>query len=236
MQTRSNITSYQGGRRVGSSILASGKIPLWIKLSYTAFMAVLAPVYYSEYGLTNFLYFCDIALFLTLVGVWTESAFLTSMAAVGILAPQMIWCADFAAQLAGFKITGMTAYMFNPELPLFLRGLSFFHGWLPFFLVFLVARLGYDRRALPAWTLTAWSLMLISYFFMPRPGTVLPNPKAPVNINYVFGSSDDAAQTWMPELAWLSLMLVALPVFFYVPTHFVLKKLCKPSANPQPSQ
>lgn len=61
-----------------------------------------------KYGPPNFLYFCDIALFLTLAAVWMESGFLASMAAVGIILPQMLWCADFAAHLAGFKVTGMT--------------------------------------------------------------------------------------------------------------------------------
>ncbi len=43
----------------------------------------------------------------------------------------------------------MTDYMFKHENSLFLRGLSLFHGWLPFLLVYLVWQLGYDRRALP---------------------------------------------------------------------------------------
>ena len=30
-------------------------IPLWLKLAYTAFMAVLVPVYWANYGPTNFL-------------------------------------------------------------------------------------------------------------------------------------------------------------------------------------
>ncbi len=42
----------------------------------------------------------------------------------------------------------MTDYMFKHENSLFLRGLSLFHGWLPFLLVYLVWKLGYDRRAL----------------------------------------------------------------------------------------
>ena len=48
------------------------KIPLAVKLIYTAFMAVLIPFYLKEYGPTNFLYFCDVALFFTLAAVWTE--------------------------------------------------------------------------------------------------------------------------------------------------------------------
>ncbi len=49
-------------------------------------------------------------------------------------------------------MTGMSAYMFNPGLSLFTRGLSFFHFWLPFLVLYLVWRLGYDRRAFVAWT------------------------------------------------------------------------------------
>jgi len=35
------------------------KIPLVIKLIYTAFVLVMVPVYLRAYGPTNFLYFCD---------------------------------------------------------------------------------------------------------------------------------------------------------------------------------
>jgi len=66
----------------------SERLPLWLKLAYSAFMAVLVPVYWYYYGPTNFLYFCDTALILTLIGIWIESPLLVSMCAVGILAPQ----------------------------------------------------------------------------------------------------------------------------------------------------
>ena len=59
------------------------RLSLWLKLAYTAFMAVLVPVYWHYYGPTNFLYFCDLALFITFVGIWIESSFLVSMCAVG---------------------------------------------------------------------------------------------------------------------------------------------------------
>jgi hypothetical protein len=200
----------------------SRRLPLAVKLGYTAFMAVLVPVYWANYGPTNFLYFCDVALFLTLVAVWTESALLASMAAVGIVLPQIVWVVDFAAGLAGVNLLGMTAYMFDERRSFFLRGLSLFHGWLPFLLLFLVKRLGYDKRAFPAWWALAWALVLFSYFFMPGP---TPNPgTAPVNINYVHGMSDTAPQTWMPPLAWLATLMVGLPALLYWPTHLALKK------------
>lgn len=199
-------------------------IPLGLKMAYTAFMAVLVPVYWHQYGPTNFLYFCDVALFLTLLGIWTESRFLISLSAVGILLPQALWCLDFAVQLTGHKLTGMTAYMFDSHRSLFLRGLSLFHGWLPFLLLYLVKRLGYDNRALAGWTATAWLLCLVAFFFLPPAGAVLPDPKIPVNVNYVFGLDDAQKQTWLPDGAYLAVWMVALLSVVYTPTHWALKK------------
>ncbi|HEY4821281.1 MAG TPA: hypothetical protein VIH62_10575, partial [Xanthobacteraceae bacterium] len=147
----------------------ASRLPLWLKLAYTAFMAVLLPVYWANYGPTNFLYFCDVALLITLVGIWIESPLLISMCAVGILASQALWVVDFLSNLIGWPLTGMTDYMFAADHSLFLRSLSLFHGWLPFLLVYLVWRLGYDRRGFPAWTGLAWILVLICFLFMPPP-------------------------------------------------------------------
>jgi hypothetical protein len=198
------------------------RLPLALKLGYTAFMAALIPVYWMSYGPTNFLYFCDMALILTLAGVWLESPLLVSMPTVGILAPQILWALDFVLAVFGLRLTGLTDYMFNPSSPLLLRGLSFFHGWLPFLLVYLVWRLGYDRRALVAWTGLAWALMLISYFFLPG-----PRPDAgltPVNVDYVFGLSDSAPQHWMPAWAWLALLMAGLPIALFAPVHVAMAR------------
>ena len=40
----------------------AGRVPLWLKLAYSALIAVWVPVYLYYYGPTNFLYFCDTAL------------------------------------------------------------------------------------------------------------------------------------------------------------------------------
>ena len=84
---------------------------------------------------------------------------------MGILLPQSLWLVDFGSHLLGIHNVGLTGYMFDPALSLFTRGLSLFHGWLPLLLVCLPARLGYDRRALPAWTGLAAVLMFVCYFF-----------------------------------------------------------------------
>jgi hypothetical protein len=144
------------------------------------------------------------------------------MCTVGILAPQTLWVLDFGCGLFGYQLTGMTAYMFQADHSLFLRGLSLFHGWLPFFLVYLVFRLGYDRRGLIAWTLLAWTLLFVCYFLMPPPN---PNPGlTPVNINYVWGMSDTAAQTWVAPNIWFIGLLVGLPIFLFFPVHWLLLK------------
>ena len=199
-------------------------VPGWLKWSYTAFLAVLVPVYWANYGPTNFLYFCDVVLFLALAAVWTRKPIFASMAAVGILIPQVLWCLDFGAELAGLKLVGMTAYMFNEKSPLFLRGLSLFHGWLPFLLFFLVVRLGYDRRAFTAWTALAVVLCLIAFFFMPPAGSVMHDPKIPVNINYVFGFDDTKPQTLLPTGLYLVAWIAALTLLVYLPTHLFLKR------------
>ncbi|MEA2939266.1 MAG: hypothetical protein QOC56_2770 [Alphaproteobacteria bacterium] len=202
------------------------RLPLWLKLVYTAFMAVLVPVYWHFYGPTNFLYFCDVALILTLVGIWIESPLLVSMCAVGILLPQMLWAIDFVGHFFGVSLVGMTDYMFKDSSP-FLRGLSLFHGWIPFLLLYLVWTLGYDRRALVAWTALAWVLILVCFVFMPPPN---PNPGlTPVNINYVWGPSDSAAQTWVSPGAWVIGLLVGLPLLMFAPVHVLLARLMPPA-------
>ncbi len=201
------------------------RIPLGVKLAYTGFVCVLVPHYLHAYGPTNFLYFCDVAVLMALVAVWREDALWASMPAVGILVPQALWMIDFLGGLFGLHVVGMTAYMFDPGIPLFARGLSFFHFWLPLFLLWLVKRLGYDRRAFAAWTVVAWVLILVCYFFMPAGPAPADNPNLPVNINYVYGLSDSRPQPWMPPLAYLGLLLAGLPICVFLPTHWILRRV-----------
>ena len=207
------------------------RIPLVLKLLVTAFVVVMVPVYYRSYGPTNFLYFCDVALLLCVVSIWTEKALPASMAAVGILLPQALWCLDFLGELIGVHLVGLTAYMFDAKRSFFLRGLSFFHFWLPFLLVYLVKRLGYDRRALLGWTALSWGLCLVAYFALPPAGTVLANPQIPVNINYVGGFDDAKMQTMAPGPVYLVGWMATLLVVVYLPTHWLLRKLFKRPAE-----
>jgi hypothetical protein len=208
--------------------MTRSSLPRWIVLTYTTFMLVLIPVYAWHYGWTNFLYFCDVALLLTLYGMWRPSPLAISMAAVGILLPQALWCADYAwggwHHLMGQPYSGMTGYMFDEAKPFYLRALSLFHGWLPFLLVYLVMKVGYDSRALVRWTLLMVGLCLFAYFALPPAGAVLVDPNTPRNVNYVFGMNDSAPQTWLPSGGYLVGWMGFLFACVALPTHLVLKK------------
>ena len=68
---------------------------------------------------------------------------------------------------------------------------------------------------LPAWTVLAWALILICFFFMPPPH---PNPGlTPVNINYVWGPSDNVAQTLVHPYVWVAGMMVGMPLLLFLP-------------------
>ncbi|WP_078460281.1 hypothetical protein [Solemya velum gill symbiont] len=96
-------------------------IPRCLKLAYTAFVAVLVPVYWFEYGLANFLWGSDIALLVTLAALWLESRLLLSMMTIAILIPELGWCADLLIRLTigidAIEFKG-TQYMFETSIPL----------------------------------------------------------------------------------------------------------------------
>lgn len=223
------MLSQTSAAATGETASRKRQIPLAAKIAYTAFVAVLVPIYLRDYGPTNFLYFCDVALLLTLAGVWLESSLLISMCSVGILLPQFLWLIDFGGNFVGIHLTGMTNYMFNPQIPLFTRGLSLFHGWLPLLLVWLLACVGYNQRALPAWTALASVLVLICYFFMPAAGAPLANPKIPININFVYGLNDQEPQHWVNQDLYVVLWLGLLTCGAFIPTHLVLRKIYRPA-------
>jgi hypothetical protein len=69
----------------------------------------------------------------------------------------------------------------------------------------------------------AWVLLLICFFLMPPP---TPDPGlTPVNINYVWGLSDNSAQPWVPPYVWFAGLLIGLPLLMFAPTHFVLARM-----------
>ena len=187
------------------------RVPLWLKVLYSLFMCILVPVYWYNYGPTNFLWASDIALFFTLAALWLEHPLPNSMMVVGVLPLEIAWAIDL---VSGAHLFGITTYMFRTELALYLRALSLFHVILPPIMIFLLFRLGYDRRALVAQTLLTWTILPLTY--------LVTGPEDNINLVYGFGHEP---QTTLPPLAYLALEMALIPILICVPCHFAMRWL-----------
>lgn len=195
------------------------RIPLWLKLLYTAWVVVLVPVY-IRVGVINFLWFCNLSLLVTLVAIWMESSLIASMQALAIVWWQLLWIMDFMTQLlTGRSPIGIAKYMFDSQASIYQRGLSSFHAWLPILLLWMVWRLGYDRRALKYQTPVGWAVFILSYLCTPD------IYGSAGNVNLVYGPSWQEAQTWMPPLAWLAVVTFGWPLLIYWPCDFVFRRV-----------
>ncbi|HUB24667.1 MAG TPA: hypothetical protein VL992_04490, partial [Tepidisphaeraceae bacterium] len=167
------------------------------------------------------LWFSDIALVTTAVALWLESALLASMMTLAVLLPELAWNIGFFLRLIfGISAVGLSSYMFDPHIPLYVRALSLFHVELPVILVWMVHRLGYDRRALIAQTMLMLVVLPITY--------AATDPAR--NINWVFGPGNKP-QHDVPPLLYLTLMLFAFPLAIYLPTHWILLRFCSGAAR-----
>ena len=190
-------------------------ISLRFKIGYTLFVCLLVPIYWKQYGPANFLWFSDIALLVLVPALWLENALLVSMMAVAIIFFEAIWNIDFFTRLAtGKSLIGLSAYMFDPKIPLFIRLLSLFHIALPLLLLWTLHRLGYDRRAFVAQTILAVVVLPLSY--------LVSNPRE--NVNWVYGFGEHPQST-LPAGVFLLLVMVIYPIVVYLPTHLLFAKM-----------
>ena len=192
---------------------ADPAIPLWIKLAYTLFVAILVPVYWKKWGLANFLWFSDIALFVMLAAVWLESSLLASMMAIGVLLPEIAWnISYFFRLLTGSKLLGLTDYMFDSSKPLYLRALSLFHVILPALIIWMLFRFGFREDALYYQLRLGWLVLLVTYFFT--------DPAE--NINSAFGPGNKPQTRISPHLYFI-LVLLGFPLLIYLPSWLLLR-------------
>ncbi len=186
-------------------------VPLWLKLAYAALVCVIVPIYWRDWGPTNFLWLSDICLFSTAIAVIFEKPALAGMMAVGVLPLELAWCVDF---VSGSHLIGLTDYMFDSTKPLFLRGLSLFHVVLPPTILWLLHRFGYDPRSLPRQLALLWVILPVTYF--------LSDPSD--NINWVFGPGNQP-QHVIPPPVYLALEMAVLPLFVLWPMHLLMRRL-----------
>jgi len=194
-------------------ILNLNQIPLWLKLAHSLFVCFLIPIYWRQYGPSNFLWFSDIALMSIVAALWLESPLITSMMALAVVLLDVAWNLDFfVGVISGKSITGLSNYMFNPKISRTIRAISLFHIVFPVLLLWMLSRLGYDRRAFVAQTLLSWIVLPASYFLAP----------CSENINWVYGFGGKPQQ-WLPAPLYLLLLMILFPLLVYLPSHFLLQ-------------
>ncbi|WP_163559145.1 hypothetical protein [Halomonas sp. NO4] len=191
------------------------RLPLWLKLAFTAWILGWAPTYAVLLGPQNFLWLCNLANFLILVGLWSENRRLLSMQWLAVALVGALWAVDVGtAWLTGVHPIGGTEYMFNPDNPLTTRLLSLYHLLLPLVAGVAVARLGYDSRALAWQTLLTWVVIPVSYLVT----------EAERNINWVHGPFGTHQETLDP-LLYLAGLMLGWPVAVYLPVHLLMRAL-----------
>jgi hypothetical protein len=206
-----------GSRTGTSSNSTSGDeavtIPFWFKLAYTAFVLYVMAVWWKNYSWRNFLWFSDIAFIGAVPAMWLESAALASVLTVAVLLPELLWNLDFAGRLLlRRRITGLTDYMFEPERPRLLRGLSLFHVPLPLVLLWMLAAYGYDARAgLPG-------AIALAAVVLPWSRWVSTPEK---NIHWTYGLGSRPVR-WRGRV-YVSLLFVGFVLFVFLPTDFLLR-------------
>ena len=192
----------------------AARVPLWLKIGWTLWLIVWAPIYGRQYGAQNFLFFCDIGNILIGIGLWLESALIFSWVACGLLLFQTLYTIDLAgAVLTRHHIIGGTEYMFDPHLSFWIRLSSLFHVVTPPLLLWAIWRLGYDGRGWKLQTMMAWILVTINYFWRPEQ-----------DVNWARGLFFHE-QHVMPGWAYLLLYLTVVPLCVYLPTHLFLRWL-----------
>jgi hypothetical protein len=184
------------------------RIPLWLKVAWTAWVMVWVPVYWREYGLQNFLFFCDLGNLLIAAGLWLESSLIFSWQAVSLLLFQSVFILNLASALVTRQhLIGGTEYMFDPHIALWIRLLSLFHVVTPVLLLWAIRCVGYEGRGWKYQTLTAWIVVPINYFWRPQ-----------YDVNWARGPFF-REQRVVPGLLYLFAYLIIVPAVVYFPTH-----------------
>ncbi len=184
------------------------RIPFWLKVLWTVWVMVWAPVYWRQYGLQNFLFFCDIGNLFIALGLWLESSLIFSWQSCGLLFFQSLFTVDLTvALLSGRHLTGGTEYMFDAHIPLWIRLLSLFHVVTPPLLLWAIWRLGYDVRGWKLQTLTTWIVLPINYLWRPQ-----------YDVNWARGLFFHE-QHLVPGFLYLLGYLTIVPAVIYFPTH-----------------
>ena len=193
----------------------SAALPRRLAIAWSVFVAVWLPVYIVELPPVNFLWFSNIAVLGGLVAAWSGSQRLASMLLIAVGLLELGWIFDFLVglMLGGHPPLGGVGYMFDADIALYLRALSLHHLVLPFALLWMVWRLGYDPAALRWWLPVGWFVVLFTRW------VVAPDE----NVNWVLRSPWHA-QEQVAGWPWIAVLMLALTFIWWL-THRLLSLL-----------
>lgn len=192
------------------------KLPAWLKVGWTLWTLLWAWAYALYHGPENFLWFCNIANFVLTAALWMESPLFFSWQAVSVLLVQLLYTFDVACRfLFGAFPIGATEFMFDEGLPLEIRLLSLLmHIGTPPLLVYGLAKLGYDRRALVLQVATAAVVLVVSWAFW--------SPER--NLNWAWGPLFKVQTVVAPAL-YVAIAVVGYTLILYLPSHFFFTRV-----------
>lgn len=193
----------------------------WAAIVY---LLVWGTAYSVYWGAQDLILFCNIAVILTCAGLWLGNSLLLSTQAVSTMLIGPLWGLDLAWRVAtgGQSLIGGTEYMLDTHYPLWVRLLSCDHLVMPVLLLWVLWRVGYDRRAWAVQTALAGVVLVLSRFITPEK-----------NLNF---SRTDLFfhRAWGPPPVHMAFILLLISVLLYWPAHAVLCKIYPPTAAENP--
>ena len=197
--------------------------PIWMRWVSLAWFLVWFMAYWRTWGFGNFAHLCDVAVILTCIGMWTNSALLISSQAVGALIVDIAWALDACWMIfLRHPLFGGNEFLLDPRFPLWVRALTIFHLVMPALLLWGLHCLGYDR--------SGWALQCA----IALPVFILARFTPPVrNTDFAFTDPFFHRQ-WGPAplhvfVSWRFMVFVV-----YWPTHTALERLFpRPQARNQ---
>jgi hypothetical protein len=193
-------------------------IPHWLQWAALVWMLIWFPIYWRTWGASNFVQLCDVAVILTCIAIWTNSRLLISSQAVSALLVDAAWGLDAGWRLFTHRhLFGGTEYLFDASEPLWIRLLSLYHLALPALLLWLLYRLGYDRRGWGLQSAISLPVFAASRFTIPQK-----------NMNFAFAEPFFRRQ-WGPAPVHVVVIWLFMVFVVYLPTHlFLIRVFAKP--------
>jgi len=191
--------------------------PVWMRWISLVWFLFWFTAYWRSWGLANFAHLCDVAVIVTCVGMWTNSALLISSQAVGAFVVDAAWALEACWMIVKrHSLMGGAEYLIDPHYPFWIRLLTLFHLVMPALLLWGLWRSGYDRRG---WALQC--AIALPAFIAAR---FTPPDK---NIDFAF-ADPFFRRAWGPAPTHVLVVWLFMVIVVYWPTHVALKRLFPP--------